>query len=257
MTITFVVPLAASLLLLGAALPAHAAEEFKDEYPYRGGQCKYEFKADDQVEEKWECKYPQPDTRKVEHKRDYAYRGGTCKHEYKSDQGKVEEKSDCKYPLRGSSARAAPRELPPWVGSAPADDAPVIAGGRCNREQIGRVIGGAAGAAIGSQIGDGTERSIAIVGGAVIGAIVGGRIGRSMDEADQACVGQALEQGKVGREVAWDAPTEPACRFSVTPTRDYRNAKGERCREYVAATDEGKAPGAACRQPDGAWRAVQ
>ena len=144
--------------------------------------------------------------------------------------------------------------MPPWLGGTPGDP-PVIAGGRCNREQIGRVIGGAAGAAIGSQIGDGAERSIAIVGGAVIGAIVGGRIGRSMDEADQACVGQALEQGKVGRQVAWNAAD--GSRVSVTPTRDYRNAKGERCREYIAATDDGKSSGAACRQPDGAWRAVQ
>ena len=41
----------------------------------------------------------------------------------------------------------------------------------------GQVIGGVTGAALGSLIGGGTGRSIAIASGAVIGTVVGGQVG--------------------------------------------------------------------------------
>lgn len=41
----------------------------------------------------------------------------------------------------------------------------------------GQVVGGVTGAALGSLIGGGTGRSIAIASGAVIGTVVGGEIG--------------------------------------------------------------------------------
>src|SRR5262245_12967972 len=57
-----------------------------------------------------------------------------------------------------------------------------ISSGHCNRDAIGAVIGGLAGAAIGSRIGDGDGRTVAIIAGAALGALIGSRIGRSLDD---------------------------------------------------------------------------
>lgn len=102
--------LAATIVLLCAS-SSNAADEFKDEYPYRGGRCRYAYKADEgKVEEKWECRYPGRAPRKVEHKHEYPYRDGECMHEFKAERGKVEERFECKYGSDG--ARPRPRAMP-------------------------------------------------------------------------------------------------------------------------------------------------
>ena len=131
-----------------------------------------------------------------------------------------------------------------------------IPSGRCYREEIGQVLGGIAGAAVGSQIGDGTGRLIAIIGGAAIGVLVGGSIGRAMDRADYACVDHTLEYAETGQTVAWENPDNGA-QYRVTPKETYQNAQGRYCREYVTeAVIDGRTRqvyGTACRQPDGSW----
>lgn len=131
-----------------------------------------------------------------------------------------------------------------------------IPSGRCYREEIGQVLGGLAGAAVGSQIGDGTGRLIAIIGGAAIGVLVGGSIGRAMDRADYACVDHTLEYAETGRTVAWENP-DSGTRYRVTPKETYQNSQGRYCREYLTeAVIDGRTRqvyGTACRQPDGSW----
>jgi surface antigen len=128
--------------------------------------------------------------------------------------------------------------------------------GRCDRETLGAVLGGVAGGVIGSQVGKGSNRTVATIGGAVIGVIVGGAIGRSMDQVDQACIGQALEQAPVGQSVSWTNPD--GGQYRVTPVRTYQAADGRYCREYQTfATIGGRQEqvyGTACRQPDGSWQ---
>ena len=78
--------------------------------------------------------------------------------------------------------------------------------GRCNRDVIG------------SQIGKRSERTAATLGGTIVGVLIGGAIGRSMDEADQACVAQTLEQAPARHAVAWSNPeggTTTLCRWRV------------------------------------------
>lgn len=129
--------------------------------------------------------------------------------------------------------------------------------GRCNRALIGSLIGGAAGGLAGSAIGDGRGRTAAIVGGTLIGMIVGGSIGRSMDRADYACFGQALEYAPDHRPVLWSRPD--GARYEVTPRGSFERA-GRYCREYTTtAVIGGRAEqvyGTACRQPDGSWQLV-
>ena len=83
---------------------------------------------------------------------------------------------------RGKRVRAVPVQ-PVYV--APCG----ISQGTCNRALLGKVLGGAAGAAIGYQIGRGNGNTAAIIGVTVLGVIVGGNIGLSMYRVDQGCVG--------------------------------------------------------------------
>ena len=69
-----------------------------------------------------------------------------------------------------------------------------VTSGQCNREEIGAVVGGAAGAVIGSRSSD-EHRVVATILGAAAGAFIGSRIGRELDDADRGCVAHVLEVG--------------------------------------------------------------
>ena len=132
--------------------------------------------------------------------------------------------------------------------------------GRCNRELLGAVLGGVAGGVIGAQVAKGgDERTVAIVGGAIIGVLIGGAIGRRMDQVDHACVGQILEHGEDGRIIYWRQP-ETDVIYRVAPQRTFTNDRGAYCRDYsMAAVNGGESEGfsgTACRTSDGSWRRV-
>jgi surface antigen len=104
--------------------------------------------------------------------------------------------------------------------------------GHCNRDVLGAVIGGAAGAALGSRVDKDDGRKAAIVGGAIIGVLVGGAIGRYMDSVDQNCIGQTLEYVPDGETIVWNNPNNGGT-YQVTPAETYQRADGRYCREYV------------------------
>ncbi|MDO8289552.1 MAG: glycine zipper 2TM domain-containing protein [Parvibaculum sp.] len=123
----------------------------------------------------------------------------------------------------------------------------------CNRDVVGAILGGVAGGLIGSHHGgDG-----ATVGGAIIGALLGGTLGRAVDLSDQACYGQVLEYAPSNQPVYWESD---GGQYQVTPMRTYQASSGLYCREYQTYVyidgREEQAYGTACRQPDGAWRAM-
>lgn len=130
--------------------------------------------------------------------------------------------------------------------------------GSCNRELVGSLLGAAAGGALGAQIGDGTGQLAATAAGTLAGFIAGGSIGRSMDSADLACVGQVLEYAPERRSVVWSAPGGGP-RYQVIPTRTWQDG-GSYCREYqTVITIDGvpqRAHGRACRTPDGSWQTL-
>lgn len=205
---------------------------------------------------------------KVEHERGphgekYEWQSGNCKYERKSGPGGYKEEMKCD----GGPPRFAGGP-PPW---APAHgyrrdhyheyglEAPPINMdmGRCNREVIGQILGGATGGIVGAQIGDGTGRLIAVATGTVIGMIAGREIGRTMDRADELCVDQALEHAPDNRTVSWQHGGQ---QYSVTPQQTYENRNGQYCREYRMQTGMNgqtqQVSGTACRQSDGSWRIV-
>lgn len=128
--------------------------------------------------------------------------------------------------------------------------------GTCNRETVGTVIGGVVGGVIGNNAGDRHNREITTILGAVIGGLVGHEIGRSMDEADQSCTGQVLEQAPDSHTVHW---VDEANRgeYRVTPERTYE-ADGRYCRDYITEyqSESGieREKSTACRNQDGAWQ---
>lgn len=109
--------------------------------------------------------------------------------------------------------------------------------GQCYREQLGLILGEQQGAA-------------------VAGALLGGVIGRSMDEVDQACIGQVLEQAATRKRVVWAGAT--GARYEVTPIQSFEDRRGRPCRQFITdATINGRHQsvyGTACREPDGSWR---
>ena len=124
---------------------------------------------------------------------------------------------------------------------------------------LGTAAGAALGGLLGSKMGKGTGSTIATIVGVVGGGIAGGYIGRSMDPADQSCIGQSLEHTPTNQTVAWQNP-DSGSRYWVTPTQTYQGPNGQPCRTYITqAVVNGqtqRSEDAACRQPDGGWQPV-
>ncbi|MBW8328927.1 MAG: glycine zipper 2TM domain-containing protein [Thiobacillus sp.] len=123
-----------------------------------------------------------------------------------------------------------------------------ISGGRCNRDEIGAVIGGVTGAVIGGQVGRRNDRVVGMVVGGVLGAVVGHAIGDSMDDRDRACMGHALELGRPGVPVVWRSAGQD---YHFTPRGDAFNG----CRHATVVVD-GRKPRdvLACPSGRGEWR---
>lgn len=265
-----------ALVVLAAAGVAHADDdndrrrgvERKEEY--RDGPCRVEreWKSDGSYREERRCdggseRYAQ---RKQE------FWDGRCwvKREWKKN-GNYKEERRCddrrRAPPPGRSVVVvAP---PPWIVIDKGE--PVYRPGReprphphpgpvyqCNSEAVGRVLGGVAGAVIGSQIGKGSDaRPIATIGGAILGVLIGGEIGRRMDAENQACIGRALEFGANGQRIAWTASN--GAQYAVIPGAAVQRAD-RYCRPYDAEvlTESGwrRSRATACRAPDGTWAAA-
>ncbi len=135
--------------------------------------------------------------------------------------------------------------------------------GQINKQTGGTLIGAGLGALAGSQIGGGRGQLAAVAVGALAGAYFGSEVGKSLDRADKLAMQRtsqnALESNRSGQPSSWSNP-DSGHRGTVTPTRTYRTAAGENCREYQqTVTIDGKteqAHGRACRQSDGSWKIV-
>lgn len=125
---------------------------------------------------------------------------------------------------------------------------------RCNRAEVGAVLGGVAGGMLGAEAGKGGQRAVAIVVGTVAGAAIGAEIGRRMDEVDRSCVGHALELAAPGQTVAW-TNVNTGVSFKLTPSDKPAGAGGCRKFRMVATGMFGLSEGrtTACPAPDGTW----
>ena len=139
-----------------------------------------------------------------------------------------------------------------YTGQAWSQDYGVVSG-RCQTDVILGAAGAAAGGVIGSQVGDGTGRTVAIIAGAALGAIVGASIGRQLDKGDEACIGHALELAPPGQAVRWTS-AGTGTSYVLVPAKDV----GADCREFKleASAHSKKSWGTkvACRSGDGVWK---
>lgn len=129
-----------------------------------------------------------------------------------------------------------------------------IVSGRCNREEIATVVGGAVGGYLGSRIAD-EHPVIGTVIGAVAGAVIGNRIGRELDERDRRCFGHALEIGEAGRPILWTNEST-GIRYEIVPGA-VRERRGATCREFTMAAADARSrssnSGLACQVQPGVW----
>lgn len=129
-----------------------------------------------------------------------------------------------------------------------------VSSGHCNREEIGAVLGGAAGAVIGSRSSD-DHRVVATILGAAAGALVGGAIGRELDEADRGCLAHSLEIGREGRRVTW-VNSRTGVTYVLVPEAGDKS-HGKACRKFVLTAQLGKKKekrrGNACQTGAGRW----
>ncbi len=128
------------------------------------------------------------------------------------------------------------------------------------KQGLGTLIGGAAGAVTGAQFGSGGGRLAMTALGTLAGAVIGNSFGQSLDRADRQYASRAqqvaLEYEPSGSETTWRNP-DTGNYGVIKPTQTYRSPSGEYCREYQHTIIVGgrtqEAYGRACRQPDGSW----
>lgn len=127
--------------------------------------------------------------------------------------------------------------------------------GCATKQDTGRVIGGLAGAAAGSQIGDGSGQTLAIVAGALLGSAIGGHIGERMDREDRIQTAMALENNRSHETSTWRNP-DTGHVYSVTPIETYQDVDRP-CRKFeldVEGSGEDETVyGTACRDAGGTW----
>lgn len=127
-----------------------------------------------------------------------------------------------------------------------------------DKSDAGQIIGGVAGAAAGSQIGEGSGQTVATVAGALVGAVLGERVGARMEEDDRDYTAQVLEENRTGETSAWENP-DTGAEYWVTPTETFERS-GRPCREFEfrVETEDGSETEerTACRDEDGTWEVL-
>jgi surface antigen len=128
-----------------------------------------------------------------------------------------------------------------------------VESGRCDRSEVGAVLGGFTGGMLGAEVASDADRAVAVVVGTVIGAAIGAEIGRRMDRTDRSCVGQSLELVADGKTVSWtNASTRVT--YQMRPLRADGN---EGCRKFrltahgAFGLSEGRTT--ACPTSSGVW----
>jgi surface antigen len=132
-----------------------------------------------------------------------------------------------------------------------------------NKQTMGTLLGGGAGALVGAQFGKGSGQLAMTAVGTLVGAFIGAEAGRSLDKADRLYASRAehdaLEYIPTGGQATWQNP-DSGNYGSVEPVRTYQSAAGAYCREYYHTVYVGgerqQAYGTACRQADGSWQVV-
>jgi uncharacterized protein YcfJ len=115
-----------------------------------------------------------------------------------------------------------------------------------SKQQIGTVLGVVGGALIGSQVGDGSGRKLAILAGAVAGGALGNWLGSKLDERDRAALAARTQEAlDSGSAVAWQsghsgasATITPISSKTVTSNQTVRRAPKIAKAENIAVINQ-------------------
>lgn len=131
--------------------------------------------------------------------------------------------------------------------------------GCASKQDMGTVTGAVAGGLLGSTLGQGSGKMLAIGVGTVAGALVGNAIGKSMDDVDRMKMNNALEHNNLGQPAYW-RNNNTGADYRVVPVKNVTVDGNQYCREYRSVANIGgkkqQVYGTACRQPDGSWQIV-
>jgi surface antigen len=133
-----------------------------------------------------------------------------------------------------------------------------VSSGRCNREEIGAVLGSVAGSVVGAKVASPENRTVGIIIGAAAGALIGAKIGRELDAGDRGCFGHALEIARPGHRVTWEN-RDTGVRYSLVPGEGHKQGTTA-CRDFTleatAGAQKSKRSGKACQQSQGVWKVM-
>lgn len=132
-----------------------------------------------------------------------------------------------------------------------------VTAGRCNRDEIGKLVGTASPAATKSA--RPATRAVAVVVGTTAGTVIGTQLdGRELDRTERACFGHTLDLARPGSRVAW--VSDGGLQFTVTAAQPFQWS-GQICRDFhtEVATGAGirAANGKACQVGDGEWQILK
>ena len=139
-----------------------------------------------------------------------------------------------------------------------------VASDRDNKLASSTILGAAAGVIIASQFyGSGSGGAIAKIFIGTAGAITGYHLALKLLPPEKESVAQAayksLESSKIGETVSWHNE-DTGNSGTFTPTRDFTDKRGRRCRNFKSSITVNKetsnSKASACRITDSAWRAV-
>ncbi|MEC8460927.1 MAG: glycine zipper 2TM domain-containing protein [Pseudomonadota bacterium] len=135
----------------------------------------------------------------------------------------------------------------------------VLMSGCQSQQDFGRVVGGIAGAGIGSQFGKGRGNTVNTVAGALIGSYIGEQIGKDIDAKNREKIAQVLETKPSGNQVAWKDPDTHQS-FVLVPKPSFKRAK-RICRPFSLVVymnnQQYVKNGIACRNRYGQWEVVE
>ncbi len=123
----------------------------------------------------------------------------------------------------------------------------LILSGCASQQQKGTIIGGVAGALIGSVIGDGSGQNVAIAAGAIAGSLIGSSIGQRFDEQDQSRIAYSMQRNQ---RSSWTNSTTGNRYNVMTSSTLAPSSSNQHCREFTVDTEIGNrtetAYGTAC-----------
>ena len=121
------------------------------------------------------------------------------------------------------------------------------------------MTGAALGGLLGGALTGGDDKWAGALAGALVGGAIGNQVGKRMDAQDKKNMESAITTTPVGSQAQW-TNQQTAITYKVTPTKQYKTASNQYCREYTTSVKvDGQwqnAYGKACRQPDGSWKMV-